>query len=91
MVNKITTMPRSKAGERIGRLTEGKMVRLGRAIVVFFGPAGNSPAGGDPRRRGHAGWFALPFWMNHAPPRPRFPGNGACRGIGGGTMGTMGL
>ncbi len=41
MVNKITTMPRSKAGERVGCLTEGEMVRLGRAIVVFFGPTGN--------------------------------------------------
>ena len=41
MVDKITTMPRSKAGERIGRLTAADMTRLGRAIVVFFGLAGD--------------------------------------------------
>ena len=41
MVDKITTMPRSKAGERIGRLADADMVRLGRAVVVFFGLAGS--------------------------------------------------
>ena len=41
MVDKITTMPRAKAGERIGRLAEADMVRLGRATVVFLGLAGN--------------------------------------------------
>lgn len=41
MVDKITTMPRAKAGERVGRLAEDDMVRLGRAVVVFFGLAGN--------------------------------------------------
>ncbi|MDE0195706.1 MAG: type II toxin-antitoxin system PemK/MazF family toxin [bacterium] len=41
MVDKITTMPRSKAGERIGCLAEDDMVRLGRAVVVFLGLAGN--------------------------------------------------
>jgi mRNA interferase MazF len=40
MVDKITTVPRSKLGERIGRLADQDMVRLGRAIVVFFGLAG---------------------------------------------------
>ena len=40
MVDKITTVPRSKLGERIGRLGDQDMVRLGRAVVVFFGLAG---------------------------------------------------
>ena len=40
MVDKITTVPRSKLGERVGRLADEDMVRLGRAIVVFFGLAG---------------------------------------------------
>jgi mRNA interferase MazF len=41
MVDKITTVPRSKLRERIGRLADQDMVRLGRAIVVFFGLAGS--------------------------------------------------
>ena len=41
MVDKVTTVPRSKLGEQIGRLADQDMVRLGRAIVVFFGLAGN--------------------------------------------------
>ena len=41
MVDKITTVPRSKLGERVGRLADEDMVRLGRAIVVFFGLAGS--------------------------------------------------
>jgi len=40
MVDKITTVPRSKLGEQIGQLSDKDMVRLGRAVVVFFGLAG---------------------------------------------------
>ena len=40
MVDKVTTVQRSRLGERIGRLGDEDMVRLGRAIVVFFGLAG---------------------------------------------------
>ena len=40
MVDKITTVPRSRLGERVGRLADQDMVRLGRAVVVFFGLAG---------------------------------------------------
>ena len=40
MVDKITTVPRSKLGEHIGRLSDEEMVRLGRAILVFLGLAG---------------------------------------------------
>lgn len=40
MVDKITTIPRQKLGERIGRLDDDHLARLGRAILVFFGLAG---------------------------------------------------
>ena len=40
MVDKITTVPRSKLRQRVGRLGDDDMVRLGRAVVVFFGLAG---------------------------------------------------
>ena len=43
MVDKVTTVPRSKLGERIGRLADQDMVRLGRAVAVFFDLAGNRP------------------------------------------------
>jgi mRNA interferase MazF len=42
MVDKITTVPRAKLGERIGRLSEEDMLRLGRATLVFLGLAGAS-------------------------------------------------
>lgn len=42
MVDKLTTVPRSKLGERVGRLNDEDMIRLGRAIVVFLGLAGPS-------------------------------------------------
>jgi len=40
MVDKLTTVPRSKLGERLGRLSDEDTVRLGRAVVVFLGLAG---------------------------------------------------
>lgn len=40
MVDKITTVPRSKLGERIGRLSDEELLRLGRATLVFLGLAG---------------------------------------------------
>ncbi len=40
MVDKVTTVHRSKLGERIGRLEDEDLLRLGRAILVFFGLAG---------------------------------------------------
>lgn len=39
MVDKLTTVPRSKLGERIGRLSDEEMLRLGRATLVFLGLA----------------------------------------------------
>lgn len=41
MVDKLTTVPGSKLGERIGRLSDEDMVRLGRAVIVFLGLAGS--------------------------------------------------
>lgn len=39
MVDKLTTVSRERLGERIGRLDEGDVVRLNRAILVFLGLA----------------------------------------------------
>ncbi len=39
MVDKITTVPKSKVGERVGRLDDTDIVRLNRALLVFFGLA----------------------------------------------------
>ncbi len=41
MDDKITTIPRSKLGERVGQLNDDDMIRLSRALVVFLGLAGN--------------------------------------------------
>lgn len=40
MVDKITTVPRTKLGERLGSLSDQDMTRLTRATVVFLGIAG---------------------------------------------------
>jgi mRNA interferase MazF len=40
MVDKITTVPKSKIGIRVGRLGDEDIVRLNRAVVVFLGLAG---------------------------------------------------
>jgi mRNA interferase MazF len=39
MVDKITTVRRSKLGDRLGSLDDADVVRLNRAIVVFLGIA----------------------------------------------------
>ena len=41
MVDKITTVARTKVGRRIGRLDDEDIVRLNRAIVVFLGLGGS--------------------------------------------------
>lgn len=41
MVDKITTVPRTKIGSRIGSLDDQDVVRLNRGILVFFGLAGS--------------------------------------------------
>ena len=45
MVDKVTTMPRTKLGRRIGRLGDADIVWLNRAIATFLGLAG--PARGE--------------------------------------------
>ena len=37
MADKVSTVPRTKLGKRIGRLTEADLKRLNRAIVLFLG------------------------------------------------------
>ncbi|MGH9494696.1 MAG: type II toxin-antitoxin system PemK/MazF family toxin [Candidatus Sulfotelmatobacter sp.] len=39
MVDKITTVPKSKLGSRIGRLEDADLLRLRQAILVFLGLA----------------------------------------------------
>lgn len=39
MVDKVTTVPRSKVGEMIGRLDDEDLVRLNQAVMVFLGLA----------------------------------------------------
>lgn len=41
MVDKITTVPRRKVGQRVGALDPEDQVRLNRAILVFLGLAGS--------------------------------------------------
>jgi mRNA interferase MazF len=43
MVDKITTVPRTKIGSRVGRLDDEDVVRLNRALVVFLGLAAGTP------------------------------------------------
>ena len=42
MVDKVTTVPKSKIGGIIGRLSDGDIVRLNQSLLVFLGLA-NSP------------------------------------------------
>jgi mRNA interferase MazF len=43
MVDKLTTVPRTKVGSRVGRLDDEDLVRLNRALLVFLGLAGAAP------------------------------------------------
>ena len=42
MVDKITTVPKSKIGARIGRLEDEDILRLNQAVLVFLGLASSS-------------------------------------------------
>jgi mRNA interferase MazF len=42
MVDKITTVPKSKIGSRVGSLGRADQLRLNRAVIVFLGLAGES-------------------------------------------------
>jgi hypothetical protein len=43
MVDKITTVPKSRIGNQIGRLDDEDLVHLNRAVLVFLGFAGSGP------------------------------------------------
>jgi mRNA interferase MazF len=47
MVDKITTVPKSKVGMQIGRLDDEDIVRLNRAMLVFLGLAGSQRMAAD--------------------------------------------
>ncbi len=53
MVDKITTVPKSKIGSLIGRLDDEDVLRLNRAVLVFLGLAGPAPATAAPAGYGH--------------------------------------
>ena len=42
MVDKVTTVPKSRLGKRVGRLGDSDLIRLNRALMVFLGLAGSS-------------------------------------------------
>lgn len=48
MIDKITTVARSRLGRRVGRLKDTDMLRLNQAMMVFLGLA--APARTQPRR-----------------------------------------
>jgi len=41
MIDKITTVSKTKIGNRLGRLSDADIVRLNRAVIVFLGLAGS--------------------------------------------------
>ena len=43
MVDKVTTVPKSKVGAHIGHLDDEDILRLNRAVLVFLGLATSSP------------------------------------------------
>lgn len=53
MVDKITTVPKSRIGVHVGRLADADMVRLNRAIVVFLGIAGPTNGRSEPHAAAH--------------------------------------
>jgi mRNA interferase MazF len=50
MVDKITTIPKGKLGQRIGRLDERDMHRFDRAALIFLGLVGRSQRTEDPEQ-----------------------------------------
>jgi mRNA interferase MazF len=39
MVDKVTTVPKSRLGQRIGQLSNADLLRLNRSLLVFLGLA----------------------------------------------------
>jgi mRNA interferase MazF len=44
MIDKVTTVPRSSLGERVGRLRDDQLVALNRSLIVFLGLASSPSA-----------------------------------------------
>lgn len=53
MVDKISTVRRSRFGAKVGRLADEDMARLNRAIVVFLGIAGPANGQSEPGAAAH--------------------------------------
>jgi mRNA interferase MazF len=51
VVDKITTVPKSKVGARIGRLDDEDILRLNRAVLVFLGLATSPRTNGRHRQK----------------------------------------
>ncbi len=49
MVDKVTTVPKSKVGVRVGRLSDEDILRLNRSLAVFLGLASSSRTSRQPR------------------------------------------
>lgn len=47
MVDKVTTVAKSKIGERVGRLEDADLLRLNQALLVFLGLAVSPRSTGD--------------------------------------------
>ncbi len=47
MVDKITTVPKSRLGVRVGRLDDEDMVRFNRSAIVFLGLGESQRTHGD--------------------------------------------
>jgi mRNA interferase MazF len=47
MVDKLTTVPKSKVGTLVGRLDDEDLLRLNRAMLVFLGLAGSQRMAAD--------------------------------------------
>jgi mRNA interferase MazF len=45
MVDKVTTVPKSKIGSQVGRLDDEDVLRLNQAVIVFLGLAVSTRAG----------------------------------------------
>ncbi|EWY39426.1 transcriptional modulator of MazE/toxin MazF [Skermanella stibiiresistens SB22] len=45
MVDKVTTVPKSKVGSKVGRLDDEDLLRLNQAVIVFLGLAVSLRAG----------------------------------------------
>jgi len=43
MIDKVTTVSKNKIDSQVGRLSDEEILRVNRALIVFFGLAGHGP------------------------------------------------